>query len=153
MNIQNYPKVHINFSPKIPALKKIQDKTKVDVRYCLVEPFAFVHIYWDSKIYELVYEIEEPVLNEKEEKQKTQIVSAMRDMINFQTVVAKNQEKLLEYIDTRFKLLAVELGMNIPYESYKKIYYYLCRNFMGFDEVDPLLRVYLVNLGERIIWN
>jgi len=34
--------------------------------------------------------------------------------------------------------------MTLSYESYKKIYYYLCRNFIGFDEIEPLLRDYFV---------
>ncbi len=144
INIQNYPRVPINFSPVIPPLKKIKDKTKINVRYCLISPFTYAHIYWDSKIHELKYEIEEPLLNKEEIKHKEQIILAMRNMINFEGVVEKSKEKLLEYIDKRFKLLAIELGINISYESYKKIFYYLCRDFIGFNETEPLLRDYFV---------
>jgi len=143
-DIQNYQRVPINFSPKIPPLKKIENKTEINVRYCLIAPFAFVHIYWDPKIYEIVYEIEEPELDENEKKQKEIIISAMRDMINFHQIIDKEKETLLEYIDKRFKVLAIELGINLSYESYKKIYYYLCRDFMGFNEVEPLLRDYFI---------
>lgn len=142
--IQDYKRIQIDFSPKTPPLKKTKDKTKINVRYCLIAPFAFVHIYWNSKIYELVYEIEEPVLDEKELEYKERIISAMRDLINFDTIVTKDEGVLLEYIDKRFKLLAIELGMNISYESYKKIYYYLCRDFIGFNEIEPLLRDYFI---------
>jgi len=144
INIQNYERVPINFSPEIPNLKKVKDKTKINVRYCLIEPFAYVHIYWDPKIYELVYKIEEPILSKEEEKDKEQIISAMRDIFNFEGIVKRNQRTLLDYIDERFKILAVELGINISYESYKKIYYYLCRDFVGFNEIEPLLRDYYV---------
>ena len=68
IGIQNYPKVEIDFSPETPNLKKIEDKTKVNIRYTLIAPFAFAHIYWNDKISELVYEIEEPPLSRKEEK-------------------------------------------------------------------------------------
>ena len=61
--IQNYPRVAIDFSPVTPALKKIKDKTKIDVRYSVIAPFAFVHIYWNPKSYEVVYEVEEPRLD------------------------------------------------------------------------------------------
>ncbi len=142
--IENYERVKINFSPKIPPLEKVKDKTKIDVRYCLISPFAFVHIYWDEKKYELAYEIEEPILNEEEDLYKDQIISAMRDMINFYHIVGKGKETLLEYIDKRFKLLAIEMGLNISYETYKKIYYYLCRDFIGFNEIEPLLRDFFV---------
>jgi len=143
-DIQNYPKVQIDFSPEIPPLKKLIDKTKVDIRYCLISPFAFAHIYWDPKIYELLYKIEEPILDEKEKEDKKEIISAMRNMINFDSIVQKNNEALLEYIDERLKIIATGLGINMSYESYKKIYYYLCRDFIGFNETEPLIRDYFV---------
>ncbi len=142
--IQGYERVLINFYPGIPTLKKVADKTKIDIRYPLIEPFAFAHIYWNPKIYELVYEIEEPQMNTEEKEQKDKVVNAMKDIINFDEVIEKNEEKLMEYIDERFKFIATELGMNIPYESYKKIYYYLCRDFIGFNALDPLLRDFFV---------
>jgi flagellar protein FlaI len=144
LEIKDYPMPKIDFNPVIPPIKRIKDKTKVDVRYCLVSPYAFAHIHWDPKIYEVVYEIEEPILNKEEKKYKEEIISAMSNMIDFETVVGKDRAKLLEYIDKRFKILAIELGINLSYESYKKMFYYLCRDFIGFNESDPLLRDYFV---------
>lgn len=144
LNIESYKRVGINFSPTIPKLESIKDKTKIDVRYPLISPFAYVHIYWDKKNYELVYEVEEPILNEVEEDYKEQIITAMRNLINFDEVIEKNTENLLEYIDKRFKLLAIELGIDLTYETYKKIYYFLARDFIGFNEAEPLLRDYFV---------
>ena len=143
-DVMKYPRVKIDFSPVIPPLKKITDKTKIDVRYSLIAPFASVHIYWNPKIYEVVYEIEEPILNKEEFEYREEISSILREMINTETVIEKNEEKLFEYIDERFKFLAVEFGLNISYETYKKLYYYLCRDFIGFNEVNPLLRDYFV---------
>jgi flagellar protein FlaI len=144
ISIKDYPQVEINLNPTIPPLKKYKDKTNIDVRYCLISPFTFVHIYWDDKIYELVYEIEEPILNEKEMKNKEEIITAMRNMINYETIVDKEQTKMLEYIDKKFKMIALELNIEMSYESFRKIYYYLVRDFMGLNEVEPLLRDYFV---------
>jgi archaeal flagellar protein FlaI len=144
INVETYEKVAIDFHPKIPPLERVKDKTIIDVRYCLISPFAFVHIYWDEKIFELVYDIEEPILNEQEKFYREQLTSAIRDLINFEEVVDRNEEKLLDYIDKRMKLLIVELGMNISYDSYKKLYYYLCRDFMGVNEIEPMMRDYFV---------
>jgi len=142
--IYNYPIPQINFNPKFPKLKKLNDKTQIDVRYALIPPFAFAHIYWNKKISEVVYEVESPVLDSEEEKIRKEITSAMHEMINFETVVEKKQDELLNYIDKMFKLLISELGMNISYETYKKIFYYLARDFIGFNRVDPLLKDYFV---------
>ncbi|MCA9487512.1 MAG: type II/IV secretion system ATPase subunit [Nanoarchaeota archaeon] len=144
LGIQDYPQVAIDFSPRIPKLQRVKDKSKINVRYCLIAPFTYVHIYWDSKEFEVVYEIEEPRLDEKEEMSMRQIISAMKNMIDFDEVVKKNRDSLFEYIDKRFKMLAIELGMDLSYASYKKIYYYLCRDFIGFNETEPLLRDYFV---------
>ncbi len=144
MKISEYPKVEIDFSPEIPPLKKVKDKTRIDVRYAIMSPYAFVHIHWDPKIYEMVYDIEEPILSEEEKEFHEQVTSAMRNLINFDVIMDKRRETLLDYIDKRFKLLATELGMNISYESYKKIFYYLVRDFIGFNEADVLLNDYFV---------
>ena len=144
MGIQDYPMVQINFNPTVPPLQKVRDKTKIDVRYAVISPYAFIHIHWDPKIYEVIYEIEEPILDEAEEKYKEQIVRAMNDLINFDVIVEKDIQKLLEYIDKRFKMITFELGINISYETYKKIFYYLVRDFIGFNETDPLLRDYFI---------
>ncbi|VVB82462.1 Type II/IV secretion system protein [uncultured archaeon] len=144
MGIESYERVDIDFHPKLPALERIEDKTKIDLRYCLISPFAFVHIYWDVKTYELVYEIEEPILNEQEKDYREQLTSAIKDLINFEEIIERNEETLLEYIDKRLKVLAIEFGMDIPYESYKRIYYYLCRDFYGINEIEPILRDYFI---------
>ncbi len=143
-NIQSYEKVKINFHPQIPPLEKVADKTKIDVRYCVIAPFAFIHIYWDEKEFELKYEVEEPILDEKEKAYREQLTTAIRDIVNFEGVVERNEEALLEYIDKRLRVLSIEFGMDIPYESYKKIFYYLCRDFIGLNEIEPILRDYFI---------
>ena len=86
--------VHVDFNPVVPPLKKVKDKTKINVRYAVISPFTFIHIHWDPKEYEVIYEIEEPVLTEIEQSYKDQIIPALRDLIDFDTIVEKSQEKL-----------------------------------------------------------
>lgn len=142
--IKDYPRVSVNFNPDIPPLKKQKDKTKIDVRYSVISPFTFIHIHWDPVEYEVIYEIEEPVLTDVEKKYLEQILPALRDLIDFDVIVEKETDKLLEYIDKRLKIIAFELDLNFSYETYKKIYYYLIRDFVGFNETEPLLRDYFV---------
>ena len=144
VKIQDYPQVKVNFNPEIPLMKKIKDKTKIDVRYGVISPYTYIHIYWDPKEYEVVYEIEEPILTDQEKKYLDLILPALRDLIDFNVIVEKSTDKLLEYIDKRLKIISIELGLNFPYETYKKLYYYLIRDFVGFNEIEPLLRDYFV---------
>jgi flagellar protein FlaI len=143
-DILKYPPVKIELTPKVPPLKKQLDKTKINVRYGLVPPFAFAHIYWDPKISEVIYKIEEPLLTQEEIKHKDIIITAMKDMIDFNTLIEKDITKLIEYIDRTFKILAVELGIELTYESYKKIFYYLYRDFVGFNQIEPMLSDYFI---------
>ena len=143
-SILNYKQPEINFSPQIPLLKKIKNKSEIDLRYCLIQPYAYAHIYWDAKKHQLFYEVEEPILTEKEKEYKVQATDAIRSMIDFDLLVEKDLHNLLKYIDQRFKIVAFELGMNIPYESYVKIYYYLCRDFVGMNEIEGILKDFFV---------
>ena len=139
-----FPRVQIDFSPEIPPFKKNPDKTKVNIRYCLISPFAFAHIYWDQEDLELKYDIEEPILTDFEKKNREELFNAMEKMISIGEVMERNHEALMDYIDKMLKLLVTELGIEMNYDSYKKIYYYMCRDFLGFNEIDPLLRDYFV---------
>jgi len=43
-------KIEISLNPSVPALPKIEDKTKINVRYTLISPYVSVHIHWDKKL-------------------------------------------------------------------------------------------------------
>jgi len=134
----------IELNPTVPALPKVEDKKKVDVRYMLIPPFASAHIFWDDKISELVYEIEEPVLKDFEKAGLEKLESAMLELVNINVAVEKTIEATTEYVDKTARLLIDELNLNISKESYNKIFYYLFRDFIGFNEIDPLLRDYFI---------
>ncbi len=142
--INEFPIVEINFNPEVPVLKEFKDITRVNIRYSLIEPFCFAHIYWDENEFELKYQIEEPELDEQEKKWRKEISEAMSEVINFDNVVEKEDSKLKDYIDQVFRAMIIEFGIKMEYESFKKIYYYLCRDFLGYNEADPLLRDYFV---------
>lgn len=143
-NLLKYPKPIINFSPQIPPLRKIKNKTEIDIRYCLIAPYAYVHIYWDPQEYELLYEVEEPELTKEEKESKDQLIEALKSLVNFDIVIEKDLDSLLEYIHQKAKIFAFELEMDLSYESYNKIYYYLCRDFVGMNEVEPMLRDFFI---------
>ena len=47
----------INVEPEIPQFPKVP-REQVNIRYALLAPYAYAHIYWDKKNYEIVYEVE-----------------------------------------------------------------------------------------------
>ncbi|MGV8142615.1 MAG: type II/IV secretion system ATPase subunit [Candidatus Pacearchaeota archaeon] len=136
--------VAINPNPPIPTLPKVNDKTRLDVRYSLIQPFANAHIYWDPDIGELIYDVEEPILDDIEKNAIRRLEDAMIELINVNVVTEKTNDKMIEYIDKTAKFLISELNIKIKDESYEKIFYYLYRDFVGLNEVEPLLRDYFI---------
>jgi flagellar protein FlaI len=136
--------VNINLNPKTPTLPKMEDKTKINVRYALISPYAFAHIYWDNKINEVIYELEEPLLDNYEREMLEKIESAMLEIINVNVAVEKTLDATTNYIDKTARLLISELNLKVSPEAYDKIFYYLFRDFIGLNEIDPLMRDYYI---------
>ncbi|HIG52266.1 secretion system protein E [Candidatus Parvarchaeota archaeon] len=134
----------INPSPAIPALPRVEDKSKIDVRYSLISPYANAHIYWDHKSSELRYDIEEPILDDNEKETLKKLEAAMLELININVLVEKTKEKMMDYVDKTTRLLMNELNIKLPEDSYVKISYYLYRNFIGFNEIEPFLKDYFI---------
>jgi len=56
----------------------------------------------------------------------------------------QTKESLMNYIEENFKATLAELGIKVEEDSYKKIFYYLYRDFIGLNEIEPLLRDYFI---------
>ena len=136
--------VKINPTPAIPALPRLADKTKVNIRYALISPYANAHIYWDAKEEEIIYKIEEPKLDEGEKKILDKLENAMIELVNINVVIEKTTEALIEYLDKTARLLLDELNLKVDEEGFKKIFYFLYRDFVGLNEAEPLLRDYFI---------
>jgi len=136
--------IQINLNPSIPALPKIEDKTKINIRYTLISPYTSVHIYWDKEISELIYEVEEPNLSENEKSLLQTLETSLGEMVNVSVLIQKTTDALIEYIDKTSRLLIEELNLQIDEESYKKIFYYLFRDFAGLNKIEPLMRDFFI---------
>jgi len=136
--------IRINLNPAIPPLPKVDDKTKINLRYTLISPYVSVHIYWDKEESELIYNLEEPPLSETEKSILATLEVSLGEMININVLVQKTTESRIEYLDKTSRLLIEELDLKVSEESYKKIFYYLFRDFVGLNEIEPLMRDYFI---------
>ena len=136
--------ITINTNPAIPPLPKLDDKKKIDVRYMLIAPYVSAHIYWNNNLNELVYDLEEPILDNGEQAALIQLESAMMEVVNVNVALDNTLESITKYIDKTARLLIDELNLGISAETYAKIFYYLFRDFIGLNEIDPLLRDYFI---------
>ncbi|HJX50194.1 MAG TPA: type II/IV secretion system ATPase subunit [Candidatus Nanoarchaeia archaeon] len=136
--------IKINLNPIIPKLPNIEDKTKINIRYILISPYVSVHIYWNKKEGELMYHVEEPILDKQEKAILSTLEVSLGEMININIIIDKTTEAMIEYIDKTSRLLIEELSLQITEESYKKIFYYLFRDFAGLNQIEPLMRDFFI---------
>jgi flagellar protein FlaI len=137
-------RLRLNLNPQVPSVPRVADKTKIDVRYVVIAPYVSIHIYWDAKKGEVVYEVEEPLLEEADKENLKKIEHAMREVVNVNLAVGTTQENLIEYIEKTAKLIISELGLKIEEEVFNKIFYYLYRNFIGLNEIEAMMHDYFI---------
>lgn len=121
-------------------LPSTKDITKIDVRYPLISEFASVHIKWDPKERQLIYFLEEPVLSEQEKKILDEISSALIDLIEVKLTSVKNTSEAMRYLEKQITKVMKELSMTLNPDQYIRIMYHIYRNFVGLNEIEPLLR-------------
>jgi len=137
--------ISINLNPQVPAIPKFEDKTKIDVRYMVIEPYVSIHIYYDEKSGEVIYDVEEPLLSEADKANLIRIEEAMREVVDVSMIGENNTlEALIDYIDKTARLIISELGMSVEESVYKDMFYFLYRDFIGLNEIEPMMRDYFI---------
>ena len=138
------PVFKINPVQGIFDLPELTDKTRLDVKYPLIEPYAYAHIYWDNENHELVYELEEPSLSEDEQKAFALIEKSIEELINISFIAIKSTEVVIEYLEKNIRVLLNEFRIKVSDESFNKMMYYIYRDFVGLNEIEPVMRDYYI---------
>jgi type IV secretory pathway ATPase VirB11/archaellum biosynthesis ATPase/thymidylate synthase ThyX len=134
----------IDTEQQIPTLTLPEKKEQVDVKYPLIAPYAYAHIYWDATAKELIYKVEEPELTPREKRILTLLEEGIKELINVSFLKVQEGTKLIEFLEKNIRVLLTELGLKLPQDSYLKIMYYIYRDFVGLNEIEPLLCDYFI---------
>jgi len=134
----------IDFSQKIFDLPELKDRTKIDLRYPLLPPYAYVHVFWDKENQELMYVVEEPILTELEKEVLRLVQLGLEEMINISYVKAAKANIVIDYLEKNVRSIMAELGVKVSEETYKKVMYYIYRDSVGLNEIEPILNDYYV---------
>ncbi len=135
---------HVNLNPKTVNIPDIKDKTKINIKYPLIEPYVYAHIYWDEGKQEVIYNVEEPELNIREKEILSILEDGVKELINITSLKAKEGETVIAYLEKNIKVLLSELNIGVSKELYLKLMYYIYRDFVGLGPVEPLMRDYYV---------
>ncbi len=138
------PEFSIETQGDIPRLPDLKDKTQINVRYPLLPPYAYAHIYWDAPTTELVYAIEEPELDAEEQKILATLEEGIKELINLSFIKVKDQKTVFLYLEKNIKVLLTELSIKISQDTYMKLMYYIYRDFVGLNELEPLMQDYYI---------
>ncbi|MFH2020511.1 MAG: type II/IV secretion system ATPase subunit [archaeon] len=129
---------------KIFELPDLKDKTKINIRYPLIPPYGYAHIYWDSQKQELIYAVEEPLLSDSEKEILRLIMLALEEMINISVSKISKITELIKYLEQNVQSILVELGAKVTKETYLKLMYYIFRDSVGLNMIEPLLNDYYI---------
>ncbi len=135
-----YPEFTWKESKKSVEFMESEDLTKINITYPLIEPFAYVNIKWDDKDKTLNYFILEPQLTPDEWTMMMQISEALIELVEVGLTSLKDQAKAIEYLETQVTKIIKDFAYNITPKQYINIMYYIYRNFVGYNEIEPILR-------------
>lgn len=134
-----YPNVPLREPRLIVPLPSFSDISKTDVRYPLIEPLASAHVVWDPEQRQLVYRIEEPPITPEERDLLQRIETNLTELIDVKITGLKGTDAAVDYIRRKVAEVLTELGIGLPPNQYITIMYYILRDFVGLNEIEPLM--------------
>ena len=124
----------------------LADRKSVEVTYPVNPPYAFVHIYFNPKSSELLYQALEPTIKPKEEALIAQIRGKMEAMMSQEELPIGEGGSLDEspalraYLKKRFLTVLDLYDIDVPAKRQPVLLYYLQREFVGLGRTDAVLR-------------
>lgn len=133
-----YPKFYIEH-PKIISIAPLNEIPKRGTMYPLIKPYAFANIVYDHADNSLLYNIIEPEMNDYERHVLEKIKDGMMQVINVSLTDVKKQDRMIEFLESSVAHLLNEMGFRLNEKEYIKIMYFVYRDFIGLNEIEPLL--------------
>lgn len=134
------PEFVIGKKEHIVEFPDVKDPTKVNITYPLIEPFAYANIKWNPATKELEYLVVEPRLGEEERAVLKRITDSLVDIIEVGLTSIKDTGGAIPYLESQIAKILKNLGINLTDAQYTKIMYYIYRDFIGLNEIEPFLQ-------------
>ncbi|HJW97343.1 MAG TPA: ATPase, T2SS/T4P/T4SS family [archaeon] len=134
-----YPVISMAEPKGLIVIPSFSDITKTEITYPLIEPFAFARISWDPNKKNLVYKVQEPEMDADDSGTLRKIEEALMEVIDVKMSVLKNTEEAISYLQSKIQKVLAEMNMSVSADRYAKIVYYLVRNFVGLNEIEPMM--------------
>ncbi len=119
-------------------IKPFDDKK--GTKYTVIPPFVSIEIKWDSKGKEYTYNVNEPKLTKDEQKTREKIVNGLLEMLDIELSSIKNRKEALNYLREQVKKILDEYDIKLPEKKLTKIIYYIYRDFVGLNDIEPMMQ-------------
>ena len=133
------PGFEIRKPAKPVELPRIDDPTKINVIYSILEPFSYVNIKWDENSKMVIYNVIEPKLTKDEEKILKQISDGLVELVEVELSKMKNLSKAIQYLQEQTNKIIKSYGIKLTPSQYIKIIYYIYRNFVGYNQINTIM--------------
>lgn len=112
---------------------------QLNITYPINPPYAYVNVYYDKDLKEMHYKVLEPGLSRDDEKKMDEITSILQETINVD-FKALDEGGLTDYLRREVNNVIRKYRMRMDRTSYERLTYYIVREFVGYNRIDPILR-------------
>jgi len=147
-NPQGFPKVDIKEPGYLIELPKVRNVRSLDLTYPLLQPLAFANIKWSVEKKSLVYNVIEPQLTKSDIEILEKVKTGVTELIDVELTDLNEKGGAFEFIAGKVGKVLGEEGMKLPLKQYIKIIYFIYRDFIGLNEIEPLMHdPYIEDIG------
>ncbi|MCJ7479333.1 MAG: Flp pilus assembly complex ATPase component TadA [Candidatus Nanohaloarchaeota archaeon QJJ-7] len=123
------------------------DKEVVDLQYPLIpsEPeedekvYAWAHIVYDDERDELIYQVKEPELSDRNQAILAKVENRLKEKIDIDFDEMK-EEEAREYLMEKIDEILAGRDFNLDQDTRDVIQYYAYRNFIGLGKIEPFMK-------------
>lgn len=110
-----------------------------EATYPLMRPYAYASIKRDASG-RLVYSVVEPQLTEDERKALSRLKEGLIQILDVSLNAIKSGQAVLELLEKKIRGLLGDFKLSLTDDQYLRLMYYIYRDFVGLNELEPLLR-------------
>ncbi len=118
-----------------------------NILYPLMRPYAYASIKFDKQDSLMVYNVIEPKLNEFEAHVLQKIKEGLVQIIDISFEDVK-ETGVMAFLEENVDRLLYEYDFNVSRKEYVKIMYYIYRDFVGLNKIEPFMHdPYIEDIG------
>lgn len=111
---------------------------KIEKIYKITYPYTFARILFDTKNFEYYYEAIEPPLSSKLSSILSEVYSSLNQTLKFEWYLRTQVEKE-QYLTESVKKFLQSRMINVSDIDMERIFYYVKRDFIKYQKIDPLI--------------